>query len=302
MEATDVAIIGAGPAGIAAAIQISRYNVRPALFEQEEPGGLLRNAHLVENYPGFPTGISGPELASLMKQQIEYHDLPVRHERVLALDYEAGRFLIRATAGELSCRFAVVASGTVPKRIPGLAIPEDAADQVFYEVLAIRECESRNIVVIGAGDAAFDYALGLAERNKVGLLSRSATVRCTPRLMERALSSRNISLRTGIEVAGVEVEKAAGRNGRLLLCCRQSGGPPMDKIAADYLLIAVGREPATHFLTGAVSGRSAQLISAGELYMIGDVANGAIRQVSISVGNGVEAAMRIAGYLGVRND
>jgi len=81
----DVVIIGAGPAGISAAIQLKRYGIEPTLLEKEEIGGLLKNANLVENYPGFPNGVPGPELVKLFKKQLENAQIKVHFEKVLKL-------------------------------------------------------------------------------------------------------------------------------------------------------------------------------------------------------------------------
>ena len=293
MDAYDVAIVGAGPAGMAAAIQLARYGIKPLLFEKDQAGGLLRNAHLVENYPGFPEGIAGAELARLMRDHLGLCGADIRNEKVLSLDYLAGRFLLRTAESEYSARVAVVASGTEPKKILDLAIPDDIMARVFYEVYPLREVCYKNIAIIGAGDAAFDYAVNLAHRNEVTLLSRSRSARCNRRLWEKAASSLHIS-----QLRKVAVVKVAGRAGKLLLSCAHLDGADTTTLTIDYVVIAVGREPATRFFGLGLADQTAYLTLNNKLYMIGDVNNGLRRQAAISVGNGVEAAMRIAEYLG----
>ncbi|MGD9140055.1 MAG: NAD(P)/FAD-dependent oxidoreductase [bacterium] len=292
MEARDVVIIGAGPAGIAAAIQLRRQEISPVVFEQDEVGGLLRNAYMVENYPGFPEGIAGPELVALMRDHLGRNDVEVRRERAVSLDYREDRYLLRTAGGGTICRVAVVASGTEPRKIPDLAIPDDIMDRVFYEVYPIRDVRDKNIAIVGAGDAAFDYALNLSRQNEVTVLARSAAPRCNHRLWEKAASSLHISLMTGIEV-----RKAVGRGGKLLLSCSHLRRPGETTVSVGYLVIAVGREPATHFFTRGLAEQSAYLTLRNKLHLIGDVRNGLYRQASISVGNGVEAAMHIAKHL-----
>lgn len=293
MEACEVAIIGAGPAGMAAAVQLARYGITPLIFEKGEAGGLLRNAHLVENYPGFPEGIGGGELADLMRDHLGRSGAEVRQEKVVSLDHGDGRFFLKTTRAEYTTGVAVVASGTEPRKIPGLAIPDDIMDRVHYEVHPIRDACYKNIAIIGAGDAAFDYALNLSHRNEVTLLSRSRSAKCNRRLWDKATSSLHISL-----MRRVVVEKVIGRAGKLLISCGHLDGSDMTTLTVDYLVIAVGREPGTRFFGLGLAEQVAYLSLKNELYMIGDVKNGLCRQVAISVGNGVEAAMRIAEHMG----
>lgn len=293
MDNRRVGIIGAGPAGIATAIQLKRFDIEPIVFEQDEIGGLLRNAYLVENYPGFPQGIPGMELVNLMKQHLSLSKIKVCKERVMTLDYRDDRFLLRTAAREAACSVVVVASGTEPKKIASLAIPDDIMDRVFYEIHAMTGVHYKKIAVIGAGDAAFDYALSLARQNEVTMISRGRIARCNPRLWERAADSLHIS-----HLRNVEVQKVIGRAGKLLLSCLHLDRPEVTTVAADYLVIAVGREPATHFFTTGLVEQSAYLTLSHRLHMVGDVKNGLYRQAAISVGNGIEAAMHIAEHLG----
>jgi thioredoxin reductase (NADPH) len=288
----QVTIIGAGPAGIAAAIQLGRYDIETLVFEQAEVGGLLRNAYLVENYPGFPRGISGVELVRLMREQLARSGVEICPERVVSLDHRGGRFFLRTAESEFDCPVAVVATGTEPRKIPELAIPDDIIDRVFYEVYPIRDARFTNIAIIGAGDAAFDYALNLARQNEVTMISRSGIHRCNPRLWEMAASSLHIS-----HMRKVSVSKVVGRNDKLLISCAHLDRAEVTTLTVDYLVIAVGREPATHFFTRNLAEQSAYLTLAHRLHLIGDVRNGPYRQASISVGNGVEAAMHIARHM-----
>jgi len=115
MNTQDVAIIGAGPGGIAAAIQLQRYGLRPMLLEKDRIGGLLVNAHWVENYPGFPQGISGIDLARLFQTQLEEIGATVSFEEVRRLDCEDG-FVIQTSKQVLTYRNFLFpeASTTIP--------------------------------------------------------------------------------------------------------------------------------------------------------------------------------------------
>jgi thioredoxin reductase (NADPH) len=92
MQVEDVIIIGAGPAGLAAAIQLKRYGIQPLLFERAALGGLLSNANLVENYPGFPRGVTGPGLVKLFARQAHNMDVVLTHEDVTTITYDQDLF------------------------------------------------------------------------------------------------------------------------------------------------------------------------------------------------------------------
>src|SRR4030067_3593524 len=105
MDIEDVIIIGGGPAGIAAAIQLKRYGLNPLIFERGALGGLLRNANLVENYPGFPGGISGMKLVGLLEQQARDFALRVTYAAVIRVDRAAGSFQVKTRQGGSGGRF-----------------------------------------------------------------------------------------------------------------------------------------------------------------------------------------------------
>ena len=136
MKTKDIIVIGAGPAGIATAIQLRRHGLEPLIIEKSHIGGLLRNANLVENYPGFPDGISGPNLVSLFQTQLENNSVEVRLDKVENLEYD-DRFLMTTSTGLLVSRIVVVASGTKPVEYTGPMIPEEARSKILYEIDSI---------------------------------------------------------------------------------------------------------------------------------------------------------------------
>jgi thioredoxin reductase len=291
MRREDVVIVGAGPAGIAAAIQLRRAGLDPLVFEKKSVGGLLVNAHLVENYPGFPDGISGPALVGLMRAQLERHAARILPHEVSHVDYRDGRFILKAGHSEVCAKLVIIASGTRPRQITSLGVAEDAQERILYEVHPIRGARDKSIAIVGGGDAAFDYALSLESKNKVIILSRRAKPRCLDLLRERAESAAAISLLSNTEAKQVEMAE----DGRLLIECR--GQAVNGRITADYLILAIGREPELGFL----SGRLAELVeskrSEGVLHLIGDVRTGSMRQTAIATGDGIMAAMRAAAKL-----
>ena len=107
------------------AVQLKRYGIDPLLFERKRLGGLLWNANLVENYPGFPGGIPGPELASRMVEQFHAQSLAARPEEVAGLDHDGQNFLITEGAEPLTAKVLVVATGTKPNRFPPALVPPE---------------------------------------------------------------------------------------------------------------------------------------------------------------------------------
>jgi thioredoxin reductase (NADPH) len=286
MKKVDAAVVGCGPAGIAAAIQLARHGVAFSLFERERPGGLLWNAHLVENYPGFPGGIAGPELAQKFLRQLGEGGIAPIPAAVTGIERHAGGYRLQTADGEYGAEHVVLATGTRPKPWDGPPVPPECRGRVHTEVHPLRDLSGRKVVIIGAGDAAFDYALTLAAANDVTILNRGGRTRCLPLLERRASQEPRIAYRSNTAVSRV----APGADGRLLVQCKARGGTV--DLESDHLLLAVGREPELDLLTADLlegDGRPA----AG-LHVVGDAAGGRCRQAAIAVGDGVRAAMRIA--------
>jgi thioredoxin reductase len=282
---TDVAIIGAGPAGIAAGIQLKRYGIEPLIFEQNRIGGLLHNANLVENYPGFVDGITGPGLAELIAKQADKAGLHITYEKVSEIDFRDKQFVLETSKNAYHARFLIIASGTKPIKFNDFEIDESISEKIFYEIYPLLGESGKEIIIVGAGDAAFDYALNLARRNKVIILHRGITEKCLPLLKTRAANNPNIKLLNRTKIIEIAINKD---NGLTVHC---SGTEQSIDIEADYLVFALGREPQLDFINK--SAATAELQLDGLLYFAGDVQNGLLRQTAIAVGDGVKAAMKV---------
>jgi len=284
----NIAIIGAGPAGIAAAIQLKRYGIEPLIFEKAELGGLLPNANLIENYPGFPKGISGPGLLKLFKKQFSRHQLNIIPQEVLTLDYKEHLFFIRTATGWLKAKKVIVATGTFPKTNFLKQVPSEIKDKIFYEVATLKKKKKGHVIIIGAGDAAFDYALNLAGRHTITILDKNEQAKCLPLLWQRAQKHQKINYFNHYSVQDIQLKNPSQF---LVTCYNKENSSQVLK--ANYILSAIGRKPALEFIGQKLAANLDEVIQTKKLFMIGDVANDLYRQTAICVGDGVKAAMGI---------
>ncbi len=288
MAAPQAVIIGAGPAGMAAAIQLGRMGVDCAVIERRRPGGMLWNAQRVENYPGFPEGISGAGLAELFRRQFERWHGGWRCGEVTALDWRDGGFRIASETGRFTAPFAIVASGTRAKITEDIVVSPGAAEFVHRDVAELDVVTGREVLVVGGGDAAYDFALTLADANRVTLLQRRSASRALLLLQRRVQAHPRIRRLCPAQVRAIDVIPG----GRVAVTVEGEGvETPM---IADHVLLSLGREPALGFLEPALLEQRARLLRSGRLCLVGDVRGGRDRQVAIAVGDGVRAALTVA--------
>lgn len=285
MREVEVLVIGAGPAGMTAALQLKRSGIDPYLVEKDRLGGALLNAGNVENYPGVMQGTPGSELAQLFHDHLNAFGIEVHRSAVNGLTRDGVHFVARCSDDEIRARAVVVATGCVPIRlnIPGEI--EHSGKTVFHELRDLPSDLGAKACVIGGGDVAFDYALSLAARNfKVQIILRSHWPRCLARLYRSALASGKINILPDHE------PKELKKNGASLeVVFKDTSKPP---VVCDFALVAVGRTPDTRFISPDLLQGNAKL----PLYFAGDVVNGSYRQVGIAVGDGLRCAMEIARY------
>lgn len=282
MKTCKVAIIGAGPAGIACAIQLKRHKIDFIIFERNKPGGLLRNANLVENYPGFANGITGEKLVELFSRQLKVNDISPIKENVEFIDYKDS-FFIKTNNSVYQSEILIVASGTKPKRL-NIKMPANTESKIFYEVVALKKLNGKKIGIIGSGDAGFDYAIGLSKKNKIILLNRTDEHKCLPILFKRCMENKNIMYITNFEITKIQL-----KNKKLFLHSKNR-----EPVSVDCLMAAIGREPNLDFLSKKIKCKLKFLEKNKKLYIIGDVKNKIFRQTAIAVGDGIKTAMEIA--------
>jgi thioredoxin reductase len=270
---------------MAAALQLKRYGITPRLFEKARPGGLLWNANCVENYPGFPGGVSGPDLVLTFIEQIK--GIEITPEPVIKLSWEGELFTARTPTTTYQAQIVILASGTKPCLLAGFTIPDEIRLNVVYEVAGLLSEEGKTILILGNGDAAFDYAINLSRKNTVIILNRGERLKCLPLLWDRAQAIQNLSYRSKTVVNRLVVRPGSG----MIVECSSPQGPV--DYQADYLVGAIGREPLLDFVSASVLEHAAELENRGILHLVGDVKNGIFRQTAIAVGDGIRAAMRI---------
>lgn len=291
----EVVVIGAGPAGIAAAIQLRRSNIDFLLLEKDQPGGLLKNAHRVENYPGFPNGIPGSQMVTLLQEHLDAQGIIPLYETVEALEYlgEEKLFLITTSTAAYYSKVVVVATGTSPRRVNVLdALPLPLRENIVYEIFPIIKERGKRILIIGADDEAFDYALNLGSyNNEVIIAVPGEGVKALPWLISNVAVNPHIVCSKNVEIKGI----TAGNTKKLRITFSTRGERTTGEV--DYLLVVAGREPQRVFYNPLLITQAKELKNAGRLYEIGDLANGIYRQAAIACGNGVQTAMQILGRL-----
>ncbi len=287
MNIEDVIILGAGPAGISCAIQLNRYGIKPLIFEKNEIGGMLRYANLVENYPGFPDGITGIDLVNLFKKQIEQNNFNICRENVLSVKYSEQMFSVETAESIHKSKILVISSGTKPNQNTGVVIHAEAEKNVIYDIAPVMDCTGKKIVITGAGDLAFDYSMTLGVKNDVTVINRSDKIKCIPALLKRIESLKNFRYIEKTIINNIIPQSPGGIN---IEC--ESVGKPLN-ILADYLIFSIGRLPRLDFIGEEFKEISDELEFNGKLFRIGDVNNLYFRQTAIAAGDGIKAAMQI---------
>lgn len=270
-------------------MQCRRLGVEPLLLDRRGmAGGLIENAFSVENYPGLERPLAGAELAARLRAHLVRFGLRVEPGEVTGLAREGDGFRVGGVGGGFWARCVVVAVGTEPKR---LGVPGEealAGRRLFYEVRELDGRDAARVVVVGGGEAAFDYALSLAEGGaEVTVCMRSARPAARGLLAERVAARPEVVLRSGLAPVAVEER---GEQVVLRACaCGRRGRE--ETLAADAVLVAVGRTSRAPALLpeGAGSGGTVETGLPG-LYLVGDARLGGLGQVGIAVGDGLYAA------------
>ena len=303
-ETIKVLIIGSGPAGYTAAIYLSRANLAPVLYEGIEPGGQLTTTTEVENFPGFPEVIDGPELMARMRQQAERLGTDLRAGTVTKVDLSARPFRVEVDGEkELLAETLIVSTGATAKY---LGLPSETKFR-GQGVSACATCDGffyrkKDVAVVGGGDTACEEATYLASLcRKVYMIVRKPFLRASKAMQERVFNTPNIEVlfeHNTVEVLGDE----QGVTGALLR--RNDGVERTIDIAGCFL--AIGHHPNTELFAGQldlneegyikVEGNTSKTSVEG-VFAAGDVKDPHYRQAITAAGSGCVAALDCERFL-----
>jgi thioredoxin reductase (NADPH) len=297
----DLVIIGAGPAGLTAGIYAARARMKVLLLEKAVPGGQILVTDWIENYPGFPEGISGYDLAEKMRVQAEDLGLEIQTAQVHSLNLSADTKEIVLKDRSILTKSLIIASGASPKK---LGIGEDKYMGKGISFCATCDApffKDKTVVAIGGGDTAVQEAIFLTKfAKKVFLVHRRDELRATKILQERALANDKIEFVWDSVVTGVD-----GLFGIENVHVKNLKTDKETTIKAAGCFIWVGILPNTEFLNGAVKTDEFGFIAADAnmqtsvpgVYVAGDVRDTPLRQIATAVGDAAIAAVNAEHYI-----
>jgi thioredoxin reductase (NADPH) len=308
-EIRDTVILGSGCAGLTAAIYTARAGLKPLVLEGHEPGGQLSITTLVENFPGWPEGIQGPELIENMKKQAERFGATFQMAHLNNVKLGSHPIKLQTSAGEIHTRTLSVASGASAR---WLGLPSEQA-LIGHGVSSCATCDGfffrgKEIAVVGGGDSAMEEALFLTRfATKVTLLHRRESFRASKIMLERAIAHPNIELRTNTvveEVLGVDEKEVKA------LRLKDVSNGQRSELAVNAMFLGIGHEPNAKMFTGQMDlDDDGYIKTTGNVlttlngvvvrgvFACGDVQDRRYRQAITAAGSGCMAALEAEKYL-----
>ena len=298
----DMAIIGGGPGGYTAALYAARAGMSVVVLEKLSAGGQMAQTQQIDNYPGFPDGVDGFELAELMQNQAHRFGAETEYAEVYSLDLQAQPRLIKTSEGQFQARTVVIATGAGPRE---LGLPKEkalvgrgvaycaACDGMFYR--------NKTVVVVGGGNSAAADALLLSRiAKKVILVHRRDTLRATKVYHAPLMNAENVEFLWNSAVTQLDAD---GRLQAVVVKNLVSGEE--SRVECDGIFISVGRNPASGLVKDQLELDAAGYILAGEstetsipgVYAVGDVRTKQLRQIVTAVSDGALAATMAEEYL-----
>jgi thioredoxin reductase (NADPH) len=300
----EVIIVGGGPAGLAAALYAARSRIKTLILERETPGGELMNIDMVENYPGYPNGVLGPDLGSNMMVQATKFGAELQFADVKQVVPGTGEQLLKTAQGDFWTKAVIVASGSHSKKLGVPGEEEFANKGVFY----CATCDGprftgKVVAVAGSGDSGLSEALFLT-----GFVAKVLVIEILPQLMANKTLQERVLANPKIEVrCGTKIEAIRGKEHVELLEVADMKTRQKSSFKADGLLVRVGLAANTAYLKGTLPMTAVGQVLANDLmeteipgiFAAGDVRHNSPMQIVTAVGDGAIAAMRMLKYLGV---
>jgi thioredoxin reductase (NADPH) len=301
MSKYEVVIIGGGPAGLTAGLYTSRAGLKSLLIERGIFGGQIVNARQVDNYPGFPEGISGFELASLMHEQATKYGLETINASVTAIK-RGGNYSVITAEGNFEAEAVIIAAGSEYRK---LGVPGEE-ELIGRGVSYCATCDGflfrdLDVAVVGGGDTAITDALELSEHaSKVYIIHRRDQLRAGQVLKQKALARPKLE-----PVWNTVVEEIIGDNKVSGLSLRNVKTGEITKLEVAGVFVAIGLEPNSQCFadiveldeTGLIKTDELMATSAPGIFAVGDVRKNSPRQVAGAVGDGAAAALSAFKYL-----
>jgi thioredoxin reductase (NADPH) len=303
-EIRNVVIMGSGCSGLTAAIYAGRANLKPLVLEGHEPGGQLSMTTLVENFPGWPEGIQGPELIENMRKQAERFGAEMRVGHVSSVDLSQRPFVLTVGKEQIKSRAIIIASGASAR---WLGLPSEKA-LIGHGVSSCATCDGfffsgKEIAVIGGGDSAMEEALFLTRfASRVTLIHRRDAFRASKIMLDRAKAHEKIHFMTDTVVE--EVMDAQAKEVTALKLRNVLTGKVWD-FPTSAMFLGIGHTPNASMFHGMLESdsdgylKTRDYVHTGVLgvYACGDVADRRYRQAITASGTGCMAAIEVEKFL-----
>ncbi len=302
-EVRNVIIIGGGPAGYTAALYAARAGMKPLVFAGYEAGGQLMLTTEIENFPGFPQAIKGPDLMMRMRQQAERFGAEIQDFNVTSVDFSKRPFKITTDWGEYSAKTVIIATGASAKwlgleneqRLIGRGVSSCATcDGAFFK--------NKHVAVIGGGDSAMEEALYLTNHaSRVTIIHRRDKLRASQIMQQRAFDNEKIDFIWDTVVVDVIGEE---RLEAIKLKNVKTGEETTFKV--DGMFVAIGHKPNTEIFkdwlemdsVGYIIRKEFTMTNVPGVFVAGDVADARYRQAITAAGMGAQAAIDAERWLG----